>query len=104
MNRQEVEDALAASGGFRVSAVGNRKVEFVYFYGEGENAMLRVKSTRPATPQECALWDSLLAVMMGVSEEVEAAGGKGEGVKERLPGGGGVDANTVRDPLGNPRE
>lgn len=97
MNHNEVEDALGMSCGFRVTPVGNRKIEFLHYFGEGDDRMLRVKSTRPATPQECCLWDALVAVMQGIGDAAEEA-------KEFLPGGGGIDATKVRDSLGNPRE
>lgn len=98
MNRREIENVLAESCGFRVSPVGNRKVEFLVFYGEGDEQMSRVRATRPATPQEGFLWDRLVGVLELADRENPG------GLKEFLPGGAGVDATKVRDPLGNPRE
>lgn len=100
MNAKDLEENTAAYLRFRVTPVGNRKIEFLHFYGEGADRMLRVTSTRPATNQEQALWDH----MMGLREQLDKMGWTPDGgvpaQKEYLPGGG-VDANTVRDPLGN---
>lgn len=98
MTAQEVEESLTAACGFRVTKPGNRKIEFLHHYGEGDQQMLRVKSTRPATPQECSLWDTLVAVMEGLSSE-----GYAVDAKDFLPGGGGMDAYQARNSLGHPK-
>ena len=100
MRKQDIEMLLAESLGFRVSPMGNRKLDFLKISGGGsiENARIyAVKATRPATPQECEMWDRLVDVLIAASNEVSDPT-----LKDFLPGGGGIDARSVRDSLGNP--
>jgi hypothetical protein len=94
VNLRESEEALGNILKFRVTMVGNRKLEFLAHFGEGDQQMLRVKSTRPATQQEGEMWDYMLK-LMGQLTDVGGEAGRPEA---------GLDAHKVRDSLGNPKD
>jgi hypothetical protein len=88
---------------FRVTPVGNRKIEFLDVILENNVVSTKVRSTRPASVQEQEMWDH----MLGLREQLSNLGwtpDSGMLAKPFLPGGGGVPTEEVRDSLGNPRE
>ena len=86
---------------FRVTPVGNRKIEFLDITNEGGTIKLQPRNTRPASVQEQALWDLAvnlrqILTSMGWTSENGVPG------KQHLPGGGGIDAGKTRNSLGHP--
>lgn len=101
-NKREIEDQLAGYLRFRVTPVGNRKIEFLHFFGkdtQGKDVMLRVTATRPATQQECEMWDH----MLGLAQQLAGMPVPDGGMKEAQENLHGIDAYQARDSLGNPR-
>lgn len=88
---KNAEDNVAEILKFRVTPVGNRKIEFLHLYGQGDESMLRVTATRPATQQEQVMWDYIIRLYKDWDADV----------KKKVEG---IDANSVRDSLGTPKE
>lgn len=94
------EDQVGRKLLFRVTPVGNRKIEFLEIKGtpgEGNASMVRVRNTRPSTQQECEMWDLLVHITaINIATDSPTAHLAGQ------------DAYEVRDSLGNelpdPRE
>jgi hypothetical protein len=96
-NAKKAEETLGNHLRWRVTPVGNRKVDFLEWReAEGNTpAGFYVRSTRPATQQECELWDHAL----GLQEQLLNAAGEATAHSTQIAG---VDAYQVRDSFGTP--
>jgi hypothetical protein len=94
----ELEQRVAKELGFQVSRPGHRKVEFLGDVEKEGKKVFGVRNTRPATAQECVLWDELVTV----HQRLEARVSELEGIWPEDPGPVGVQADSVRDSLGTP--
>jgi|GEM_PF-6589959 len=91
--RSRAELQLAAHLGFWVTTPGNRKVELLDIKRLQDAIRTRVRTTRPATQQECEMWDH----MVGLAEMLEAQGGYNGGTADLK----GMPAEEARNPLGD---
>lgn len=57
---EEMTEIVERKLGFRVRG---HQVEFLYFYGDGEQSLSRVRAVRPASEQELALWARITELM-----------------------------------------
>jgi hypothetical protein len=96
-NAKKAEEILGNHLRWRVTPVGNRKVDFLEWReAEGKTpAGFYVRSTRPATQQECELWDHAL----GLQEQLLGVRGTAVEVPDAVIG---TDAYKSRDSFGTP--
>lgn len=89
MTFEDLLEAIERELGWRINA---ESVEFLQFNGEGRNSKVQVKSARPATQQEKALW----RLMMTVARRIAAGE---DNVTLTF-----VNAHEVKDSFGTPKD